>query len=251
VSWKLPEVEQREFDRNPLVAVICQLRFDPILKVHDRVPDLQDAIRSRFPGYEESEGLLLEVNEGHPRQRTVREHRFTAKREPTAAVLGDQGVSLEYREYRSREQLLSDADLVFGALDDVFAPVSPRRLGLRCVNVLDRATLEEGLGRKLTWEDLVRSSFLTIPRELEGTEALRFASEVTSDISPGGMTVRYGLLPRPGGAGAQYRLDIDRYAEEDLSVRMANSLLSRFSEDVYRLFRAAAGEALLEWMGER
>ncbi len=48
-----------------LDAVICQFRFDPILKVH-LVPDFQEAIRSRFPGYQPGGGaVMLELTEGH------------------------------------------------------------------------------------------------------------------------------------------------------------------------------------------
>jgi hypothetical protein len=62
------------------------------------------------------------------------------------------------------------------------------------------------------------------------------------------MTVRMGLLPRADGAGLHYRLDVDRFVVEDFVFADVQSLLARFVDDIYRVFRAAAGDALLEWM---
>src|SRR5262249_19534373 len=120
MSWILPEHEARTFARNPLQAVICQLRFDPILKMEGRVADFQDRIRVRFPGYEEIDGQLVDINIPLRRvlPRAVRQYRFLARKEPTAVELGDESVSLEYRKHRERKVLFEDASLVFGALSE-------------------------------------------------------------------------------------------------------------------------------------
>lgn len=248
MTWTLPDAAHKVFERNPLDAVICQLRFDPILKVHDHVPDFQDAIRSRFPGYQESEGILLELTEGPPRQRTVRQHRFRAKREPTIALLGDAAVSLEYRDHRDRDTLQSDAHLVSSALESVFRNVSPQRLGLRYVNRIDLTRIIKDLGRAVDWADVIRKDFIALPTGLANLTDSRFASELTSPLGPGEMTVRMGLLPLPGGSPIGFRLDVDRFTEEDLAIADVDGLLSCFVDDIYNLFRAAAGPALIDWM---
>lgn len=45
-----------------------------------------------------------------------------------------------------------------------------------------------------------------------------------------------------------FRLDVDRYTEEDLSIADVDGLLGGFVDDIYNVFRAAAGPALIEWM---
>lgn len=248
MTWQLPDAEHKIFERNPLDAVICQLRFDTILKVHDRVPDFQDAIRSRFPGYQESEGIMFELTEGPPRQRMVRQHRFTAKREPTIALLGDQAVSLEYRDHQDRATLLRDARLVSSALETVYSNVSPQRLGLRYVNRIELRQIGDDLGREVSWSDVLTPDFIAVPTGLADLTGSRFASELTSPLSPGEMTVRMGLLPLPGRTDVGFRLDVDRYTEEDFSIADVDGLLGGFVDDIYKLFRAAAGPALIEWM---
>ena len=57
MSWRLPEHDLHTYPRNPLVAVVAQLRFDPILKIADRVADFQDRVRARFPKFEEQATL--------------------------------------------------------------------------------------------------------------------------------------------------------------------------------------------------
>lgn len=248
VTWTLPTTEHQTFDRNPLVAVICQLRFDPILKVHEGVPDLQDKIRARFPGYQEAEGVFIELTDGLPRQRAVRQHRFTTKGERTVALLADQAIALEYRDHLDREVLLNDAQLVFGALEQVYRSVSPQRLGLRYVNAIDLEAIRRDLGKEVTWRDVVTEGFIGIPTGLADHADTRFASETTSRLDPGQMTVRMGLLPQPDTSQLHFRLDVDRYTEEDLGVGDVEQLLRGFVDDIYNLFRAAAGTALIEWM---
>lgn len=248
MTWKLPEAELRVFRRNTLEAVICQLRFAPILKVHDNVAEFQDRVRERFPGYQESEGILLELAGGVPRQRQVRQHRFLAKGEHCVVVLGDTSVSLEYRLHRERDVLLRDVALVCEALAAAYRSVTPARLGLRYVNAIDLDRIREGLGRSVEWEDVITPEFLRLPTGLSDREASRFASEITSSIEPGQMTVRLALLPRAGASALHYRLDVDRFVEEDLRFDDVPQRLARFVEDIYRVFRAAAGGALLEWM---
>jgi uncharacterized protein (TIGR04255 family) len=250
VTWNLPDCAHRTFGRNTLEVVICQLRFDPILKVHSAVPDFQDLVRKRFPRYEERRGEIVELNPSAGlSSRQVRDHFFWARPEASAAaVLGDQSLSLEYRSHRSRDELLSDASLVFGAMDQVFQEVSPLRLGLRYVNVVDRNAIGDDLKRTLRWDELLQDEFLKLPGS-DDLEDARFATEITRPVAEGGhMTVRYGLLPMPGRTTPLFRLDIDRYREENLKLDECRTMLESFATDIYRLFMRAAGPSLVQWM---
>lgn len=248
MTWTLPPADLQTFRRNPLRAVIWQLRFAPILKVNLGVPEFQDQVRGRFPGYQESSGIHLELAGGAPRQREVRQHRFLAKGEPSILTLEDMSVSLEYGDHRAREVLLSDAELVCRALSSAYRSVAPQRLGVRYVNTIDLDTVASALGRSLTWQDVLTPEFVRFPTGLADEPRTRFASEITSPLPPGEMTVRMGLLPDGAGAHLEYRLDVDRFVVEDFELADVHDLLIRFVDDIYRVFRAAAGSALLEWM---
>ena len=57
----LPEYERVIYERNPLIQVVCQLRFPTILKIaHQEPVEFQDEIRFQYPLFEcdlEQEGL--------------------------------------------------------------------------------------------------------------------------------------------------------------------------------------------------
>jgi uncharacterized protein (TIGR04255 family) len=250
MPWTLPIRPHERFIRNPLAAVIAQLRFDPILKIAVGVPDFQDEIRARFPLYEERDVQVVEValpgTEG-VRTRRVKEHRFRARNEPTTVVLGDQSVSLEYLAHQHRDVLFSDVALVVAALTSRFPDVSPTRLGLRYVNVIDRDRVEKESGRPTTWADLLEASFLRMPAGLADLDSTRFAVEIASEMPVGAMTLRYGLLPAHEDR-LVFRLDVDRYRQETFAVTDVENTVRAFADDVFQVFMAAASERLLAWM---
>lgn len=249
MTWSLPDCEHRTFTRNPLEVVICQLRFDPVLKVHAGVADFQERVRHRFPRYEDRQGQLVEFAPTGLQSRAVRDHAFYSRTRPATIVLGDQSCSLEYRDHRDRNELLDDAELVFGALQDVFGGISAVRLGLRYVNRIDRDAIARDLGRTLGWQDLIAEQFLSLPGGTGELAEVRFATEITRAVASGGaMTARYGLLPIPDQSVPIFRLDVDRYTEQNVSVPRVPTMLGEFSNDIYRLFVTAIGKDLRIWM---
>jgi uncharacterized protein (TIGR04255 family) len=52
-----PQTRRVVFQKNPLVEVVCQLRFPPILTISSDAPSaFQDRIRKTYPLYERTEG---------------------------------------------------------------------------------------------------------------------------------------------------------------------------------------------------
>lgn len=252
MPWTLPSHEHKRFQRNPLAAVIVQLRFDPILKIATGVPDFQDKIRSRFSLYEERDVKVVEVEApsvSAVRTRRVKEHRFRTRGEPTTVVLGDQGVSLEYLAHQHRDVLLPDVKLVTDSLSSTFQDVSPTRLGLRYVNVVDRDRVAADAGSPAEWSDLIEPSFLQMPAALADLAGTRFANEITSEMPVGAMTLRYGLLPASEDR-LGFRLDIDRYHQESFDMADVEALVRAFADDIFQVFMAAAGPSLVDWMEE-
>src|SRR5919199_111996 len=55
----LPEFERVIYKRNPLVEVVCQLRFPPILKISHQEPvEFQDEIRLQYPLFETTQSQV-------------------------------------------------------------------------------------------------------------------------------------------------------------------------------------------------
>lgn len=247
MTWSLPAAQHRTFNRNALDVVVVQLRFEPVLKIESFVPDFQEAIRARFPRYEERLVQGLEVLPSGIHLRDGKEFRFLVRGgDATTVILGDQSLAIEYRAHEDRKVLVADYTLAFGALERT-ARIQPTRLGLRYVNVLDRVTIGEALGRSLDWPDLIDPAFLTVPADLGTLEGTRFAAEWASPMAEGNMTIRYGLLP-----GAEdrliFRLDVDRSIEGLEPIDPSPARLEQFSDDIFRVFSRASGAALKEWM---
>jgi uncharacterized protein (TIGR04255 family) len=247
VVWRVPKKPHETFHRNTLVAVIAQLRFDPILKVQTQYAAFQDLLRGQFPGYAEVESQNVELGlEGVISTRVIKQFHFSSKAGDVTVVLGDQSIGLEYRAHRQRSDLLRDSRLVFEALNTVFAPVSPTRIGLRYVNVIDPERMSKDLGRRVELDALIASDFLRMPCDLADHADTRWYSELTSAVDGGGMTLRYGVLPVPETAA--FRLDVDRYTDIVLPVVDAWKSFEGFADDIFGVFCAARGPALVEWM---
>jgi uncharacterized protein (TIGR04255 family) len=250
MAWRLPTHDHRTYSRNPLEAVIVQLRFDPILKVGDHVADFQDGIRGRFPKFEVQETQSFEINPAlGVRSRSEREYRFQTKDGSGTVFLSTHAVALETRAHIERDALLGDFAEIMRTLREVYDPVSPLRLGLRYVNIVDRKRIGSDLESEVAWADLVAHDFIQVPCDLADLDGISFGSEFSGALDGGRLTLRYGMVPEAEGE-ARFRLDIDRYAEQDLDVDGIPDTLMRFAGDIFSVFRSAAGPELLRWMRE-
>lgn len=246
MTWRLEPQPHETFDRNALQAVIWQLRFDPILKMSARVPDFQDRIRHRFPGFEKVTTQSVELSGDHFRVSSDDEFHFRAKGEPSSLILGTQSVALEYRRHQHRAVLFQDVELVLAALQEIHTAISPVRLGLRYVNGIDRDRLQQDVGRPLEWQDLVSQDFLRAPAGLADLDGTAFVADITSPCSSGAMRLRYGIVPEDGRS--LFRIDVDRFQETGIAISTVRDSVAVFANDIFSVFRNACGPALLEWM---
>ena len=247
MSWQLEQKPHRHFARNPLAVVVTQLRFHPILKVDAKVADFQDAVRAHFPtfGTQMSKQVTLLAGESIE----VRDEKvflFSSPADDLTISLGVNSIALESKKYTHHRDFLAKADLAFKALEAVYRPIAPTRLGLRYVNVIKRDDVEKHLGRPTPWTDLVSDGFLKLPPGVSLDGSL-FSSEVTSPVTTGVLTLRYGLLKNPS-QGEHFRFDMDRYLDAGFEMSQAVGYLEGFAGDLYSLFDSMVGPILTEWM---
>lgn len=250
MTWSLSAPEHTVFPRNPLVVVVAQLRFHPILKVADRLADFQDVVRERFPAFQVRASRTVEFRE--PVGLDVRDEQqfvFLSADGLTTLYLSPTSLGFDCRAHHERADLHHDFGLAMRALLAAHKSVAPTRLGLRYVNAIHRERIERDLGRPVAWSELVTPSFRRVPGDAPLDESTQFASEVTSGTGGlGQLTARCALVSPPGSTGREFRLDFDRYAESGVTADTVDSLLTSFADDIYALFRSAAGPGLEEWM---
>jgi uncharacterized protein (TIGR04255 family) len=248
VGWNLPKMPRETFKRNSLAIVVAQLRFQPILRLTNQHADFQEAIRRRFPGYESVDTQQIEIRpDGVNVVLNERVHRFKALEDPITVALDSSSVSIEYSAHRQHSTLLSDFQDVLRVLED-YTPI-PVRLGLRYVNIIEREKVSAQLGKDVAWSDLLSPAFANVPAGLASVdESTNYFAQVTSPCSRGKMTVKYGVLTALGSEGQHFRLDTDRFMEGGFMTNEVLGLLENFSEDIFQVFKKAAGFVLLEWM---
>lgn len=255
MAWLLPRHPFRTFQRNSLALVVAQLRFQPILKIAQNIAGFQDRVRPRFPGYESVELQEIEINTlgSINVMRNEAAHKFTAAGTPAGLSMGTSSFSVEYAKHKDRNDLLSDVKVVLAALNDIYAPVIPTRLGLRYVNIIQRRRISDDLKRDIAWKDLLAAQFTSVPGGVTTLDDdTHFMAEVSSPCERGKMTLRYGVpISLPTGAtrnSPNFRVDTDRFIEGEFRIEDVPALLESFSADIFDLFMSAAGPALLEWM---
>lgn len=251
MGWSVPRQEHKVFQRNPLVAVVVELRFFPILKVPDRVADFQEEVRSMFPAFEGVTRQLVNLGPVAPVEvRSERLFNFHKPDQSATLTLSTSSLALECRRHERRESFIRDVKLGIDALGKTYGTVVPTRLGLRYVDLVDKERIEADLGRKTAWPDLVSERFLAVPTGFADLQDTLFACEVASSMSNGGQTVRYGLVQDADGR-VKFRLDADRYVESNVDPSRVVELLEVFADDLFAVFVAAMGPDLKAWMPER
>lgn len=248
MAWRLPTHELRTYPRNPLEAVVVQLRFDPILKVRDRVADFQDGVRHRFPKFEEQVTQSFEISPAlGVRTRQEPEFRFRASDGSATVFLSTHAVAMESRAHIERDVLLGDFDIALKSLRSTYESIVALRLGLRYINIIDRQVIEQDLGRTVSWNDLIAEDFTRVPCDLADLEGIAFGAEFSAELDSGRMTLRYGMVPE-ADAEPRFRLDIDRFYEGEIDISQVREMLVVYAADIFNVFESAAGPSLREWM---
>jgi uncharacterized protein (TIGR04255 family) len=248
--WTLPKTEHRVYPRNPLTAVVCQLRFQPILKVTEQVSSFQEHVRvgTNFRGYRAMEVQQIQVPIGDARGASLTrepQHQFIADDHATLA-LTPTSITLDFRKHHARDRIFSDAAVTVAALQAAYAPVHPVRLGLRYVNHIDRMAIGSFLGRDVSWEALIDPDFFRPPLKLVDMQETLFHTEVSSSLPRGSLTLRFGLVPH--ATTTMFLLDLDRAVGGPIRLDEVQSLLEEFADDIYAVFNSACGPALREWL---
>lgn len=260
MTWRANTGPRQTFERNALTLVVFELRFNPVLLITKgtHVPELQDALRSEFPGFQTQETMTLAFapqkrNDGNPPFVITRDRVFrfmSAERNVTVTVNSRQ-LAIECRHYTKRENFFPSVETAVSALRKFYSPIEVVRTGLRYQNVVSSATLSKDLNRTVTENEIFSAEFLRAHANLADMTGTTFTTEIRSPVPApgfGAMALRYGIMQSNDGPNCN--IDMDRYIEgidpeqlDDLPM-----LLTKFADDISTLFRAASGPAWREWM---
>lgn len=253
-----PPPEEVPLRDAPLVRVIAQVRFSPILSVQkaEFIAPFQEAIRSDYPVLrkENAQSLLVGPQGLAAGQKQVA-WRFADIDGAWRVSLAPEFVALEATAYTSRGDFIGRVKTVLEAAGEHIGPAVVQRLGLRYI---DRVT-GEALG---DIAKLVRPEMLGIASTPLSRQARHELSEALLAI-PGGekqLLARWGHLPAGGTVDPNaiepidersWILDIDMFSPQQRRFAADELIgdLEGFAERLYTMFRWAVTDEFLRRYG--
>lgn len=242
----------------PLVRVIAQVRFTPILSVEKRefIAPFQEVIRGTYPilRQEQTRGLMLGPQGVAPLQGQV-VWRFSDVERAWRVSLATDFLALETTSYSSRSDFLARLKVVVEAVQEHIKPNVVQRQGLRYIDRVTGQTLEEIDG-------LVRPEVLGIAGTALASQARLTISETIFDLpnSKAQLLARWGRVPEgttvdPAAIEPidepSWVLDVDMYSSEQRPFASDQVLADAggFAERLYTFFRWAVTDEFLRRFG--
>jgi len=254
-----PHTERLIFRNNPLVEVICQLRFPTVLEILAEQPaKFQNLIRATYPIYNRDEGAIqgppgvdvsgLLQNLKLPGVGSLISqsltHKFSTKDERHVISLNSNFVAVADYDYDRWENLRLQIDRAKSSLEEVYSPAFYSRIGLRYINKIDR----EELKLDAPWHLLINPALIGILGEPAIRDEVRENSVVSllqlESIEGGLIRLRHGLNQSDGHM--TYVLDADMYIQEGSETNEVIPILDEFRRTAGDLFRWAATDTLRE-----
>lgn len=241
----------------PLIRVIAQVRFPPILSIEkkDFVGSFQEAIREKYPILESEQTQTLVLGPQGVVQPTFQlTWRFIDTAGSWRVSLAPNFMALETTAYSSRRDFLERLEYLLIAFEPIFNPQIIQRFGLRYVN-------------RLIGQDLQDISSLVKP-EIAGLMTAEFIEDLHQTVNeslfviPNGgeeIIARWGLMPGDVTftpdiepvAESSWMLDIDMSLSKnrEFSIKELMSEGRCFAERIYTFFRWAVKDDFLRRFG--
>lgn len=242
----------------PIVRVIAQVRFPPILSIEKQefVGSFQEAIRDKYPILQpvKTQSFVFDP-QGNVQTLTQVAWRFVDLTGSWRVSLSPNFVALETTDYSNRNDFLKRLEIVVTALSDNFNPAIIERFGLRYVD-------------RLIGQDLADISLLVKP-EIVGITSAAFRNYIHQTINEsiftlpdegGQILARWGLI----SAGITFDpdaiepmtesswildLDMSLAKNREFSIALLMEEAKQFSERLYTFFRWAVQDEFLQRYG--
>lgn len=249
----LPEFERVIYERNPLIEVVCQLRFPPIIKISHQEPiDFQDRIRDKYPLFETinpqvpSEILKIVQQFGLPTQNDTT-YSFQSEDRRWNLSINKDSIALttsSYERYEYFRQRLGDALKIF---ESIYQPAFYSRMGLRYKDLIVRSKLEI---EEKNWSELITERIASELHDPELSSSLQsMLKNLVLITEKGQINLNHGLVSVQDDQGnsseSAYLFDADFYTEQKIKGNEnVWSTLNQFNQSAGRLFRWSITDTL-------
>jgi uncharacterized protein (TIGR04255 family) len=233
----------------PLIQVVSELRFPPILKIASEPPaDFQERIRATFPLFATVPNLALPQLQQMPALQTEilqvigpqlggTSHQFQSEDHKATITLTISSFSLTTTDYRTWEDFRNQLNGPLRALEDVCKPTFFSRIGLRYIDAISRQML--GLDNRL-WSSLLKDPILgelAVPVFEQNAEVAERQLTIRIPDGSGKITLRHGHARIQEKPDICYVIDFDFFRDQRTEVKDAGAALDRFNKLAGNAFR--------------
>ena len=232
----------------PLVEVVCQVRFAPLLRIAEKLPsEFQELLRRRFPQFTVHSPIGIEARlfDISAPIKLPNQYDFRTADGRSAASLGVDFVALSTQGYSTWSAFLKDLALVFRAFVKTYGAVAATRVGLRYINDL---TLENTGGG--AFEDLTQILNPDLAKLLVNpswSQPISLSTHLLVDNDGERLTIRLTFESAPK---VHVVLDYDYFLEmsppSELGVKRLSQLTDHYHQMIYNAFRWSIREDAMD-----
>jgi uncharacterized protein (TIGR04255 family) len=238
-ALNFPSAKEIRLQTPPLAEVLCQVKFNPILRISKDTPiDFQEAIRQQFPSLIVEQGVFLQftgaaASEKPPMDTAPRIYRFRTPDELSHIALAMDFFALSTKHYTHWDNFNSDLDLGYKAIQKIYKLPYATRVGLRYINRFDKTNTGcADLGQIL---DLFRPELTCLIRADVWQEPREFLSQVVLDDDQAKLAIRIALGKENDELFVI--LDLDYFEEGQVSLENISEKLNHYHNRIYDAFR--------------
>ena len=245
-----PRSDRVVLRRSPLKLIVAQLRFTSILSIQRQefVAGFQEDIRGDYPVLEQQQGVQVQLPAPVPSPPIVVTStlwRFLSPDRKWVAALAPDFLALETEAYGTFADFAARFEVLLAALVSRFRPSQQVRLGLRYVNQFSSSARPE----PRNWQTFIRPELLgALVSESFGSGVAQARQDIRVRQEDGWFVLRLALSRQEEGEPSAIVLDFDYYDEEQRQLDPVDisQKLSRYNDVIYRMFRWAVLQPLLE-----
>lgn len=255
-----PASERIIYEQNPLIEVICQLRFPTILRIESELPsEFQDRIRDDYPLFREKSSVELPPNIPPQLASLVasefasmvpKSYDFLSADENWIVGLTKDFVSLSTPTYVKWEDFRGRLQRIANDLTAVYKPSFFSRTGLRYRNGIRRTLLSQN---ETSWTRLLQRHILgELGEESIASRIVETSRTTRIDLGQEAFVrIRHGLGKDDKSSEANFIIDADFYSESQTELSDVLSRLDWFNKESGRLFRWSITREVHEALGPK
>ncbi|MBR8828428.1 MAG: TIGR04255 family protein [Gomphosphaeria aponina SAG 52.96 = DSM 107014] len=260
VKMRLQPYERVIYDKNPLIEVICQVRFPMVLRISNQDPfEFQEKIISDYPLCQKSTSLpiptvIAQLIE-QKRSFLSTNYIFQSENSKWQVSLNEDSLSLATVEYTKYEEFREKFCFLLKSFEDVYNIPFYLRVGLRYKDLILRSKLNL---KDKPWSELIDEYLVSELNNSELSESIELINkslEIKTD-SLGKLKFNHGIViavdqSQPTTEEKGYLLDYDFYMEGKVNKHDVLNRLDQFKQEAGTRFRSSITEQLHKAMQPR